>query len=82
MQFDGMPAAVNYISPTQINVLVPNVTLSTTQVVVTNAGSIGAGGVNGRPTSTDLRSSAGRIIKWWRRTGISVMRQKAAHSLA
>jgi sugar lactone lactonase YvrE len=41
--FDGMPAAVNYISPTQINVLVPNVTSSTTQVVVTNAGSIGAG---------------------------------------
>ncbi len=43
VQFDGMPAAVNYISPTQINVLVPNVTLSTTRVVVTNAGSIGAG---------------------------------------
>jgi uncharacterized protein (TIGR03437 family) len=41
--FDGMPAAVNYISPTQINVLAPNVTSSTTQVVVTNAGSIGAG---------------------------------------
>ena len=41
--FDGMPAAVDYISPTQINVLVPNVTSSTTQVVVTNAGSIGAG---------------------------------------
>jgi uncharacterized protein (TIGR03437 family) len=40
--FDGMPAAVNYISPTQINVLAPNVTLSTTRVVVTNAGSIGA----------------------------------------
>jgi uncharacterized protein (TIGR03437 family) len=40
--FDGMPAAVNYISPTQINVLVPNVTLSTTRVTVTNAGSIGA----------------------------------------
>ncbi len=43
VQFDGMPAAVNYISPTQINVLVPNVTLSTTRVVITNAGSIGAG---------------------------------------
>jgi uncharacterized protein (TIGR03437 family) len=41
--FDGMPAAVDYISPTQINVLVPNVTSSTTEVVVTNAGSIGAG---------------------------------------
>jgi uncharacterized protein (TIGR03437 family) len=41
--FDGMPAAVDYISPTQINVLVPNVTSSSTRVVVTNAGSIGAG---------------------------------------
>jgi uncharacterized protein (TIGR03437 family) len=40
--FDGMPAAVNYISPTQINVLAPNVTSSTTRVTVTNAGSIGA----------------------------------------
>ena len=40
--FDGMPAAVDYISPTQINVLVPNVTSSTTRVTVTNAGSIGA----------------------------------------
>ena len=43
VQFDGMPAAVDYISPTQINVLVPNVTSSSTRVVVTNAGSIGAG---------------------------------------
>ncbi len=41
--FDGMPGAVDYISPTQINVLVPNVTSSSTRVVVTNAGSIGAG---------------------------------------
>jgi uncharacterized protein (TIGR03437 family) len=40
--FDGMPAAVNYISPTQINVLVPNVTSSTTRVTVTNAGSKGS----------------------------------------
>jgi uncharacterized protein (TIGR03437 family) len=40
--FDGMPALVSYISPTQINVLAPNVTSSTTRVTVTNAGSIGS----------------------------------------
>jgi uncharacterized protein (TIGR03437 family) len=37
--FDGKPAYISYISPAQINLLVPNIRSTTTAVVVTNSGS-------------------------------------------
>lgn len=36
--FDGKPAYLSYVSPTQINLLVPNIRSTTTGIVVTNAG--------------------------------------------
>ncbi|HTR38055.1 MAG TPA: SBBP repeat-containing protein [Bryobacteraceae bacterium] len=36
--FDGIPAYISYISPTQLNVLVPNIRSTTTSVVVSNSG--------------------------------------------
>lgn len=36
--FDGIPAYISYVSPTQLNVLVPNIRSTTTSVVVSNSG--------------------------------------------
>jgi len=36
--FDGMPAYINYISPTQINLVTPAIRSSTTSAVVSNSG--------------------------------------------
>lgn len=42
VSFSGTPGYISYISPTQINVLVPAVALGTTSIQVTNNGAIGS----------------------------------------
>jgi uncharacterized protein (TIGR03437 family) len=43
VMFSGTPAYISYISPTQINVLVPSIALGTASVQVINNGAVGGG---------------------------------------
>jgi uncharacterized protein (TIGR03437 family) len=55
---DGKPAAVYFISPTQINVQAPNATVGTVQVVVTNTGQVSD------PATAQVRTYAPAFFQW------------------
>lgn len=55
---DGKPAAVYFISPTQINVQAPNATVGAVQVVVTNTGQTSA------PATAQVRTHAPAFFQW------------------
>ena len=75
--FNGKPGYITYISPTQINVLAPDVSAGTASILVTNLGA-NSGIVNVPSSLPGPPSSSGRPTSPWPRARTTPTRSRQA----